>query len=112
MLIINTQFFSTSFPGLLIFCKEAFIDQTKTVARFHTFVAICIYSSQRQFLNISSQFQDEEGENLKDIYSADWSTADGAAEVDYSAGVSRARNLEADSSPLASIVNTAMKLIN
>ena len=64
------------------------------------------------FNNISSQFQDEEGENLKDIYNADWSTADGAAEVDYSAGVNRARNLEADSSPLASIVNTAMKLIN
>ena len=67
---------------------------------------MCIHSSQ--FLNILSQFQDEEGENLKDIYSADWSTADGAAEVDYS----QARNLEADSSPLASIVNTAMKLIN
>ena len=71
---------------------------------------MCIHSSR--FLNIFSQFQDEEGENLKDIYSADWSTADGAAEVDYSAGVSRARNLDTDSSPLASIVNTAMKLIN
>ena len=74
-------------------------------------MAICI-QFPFPFLNIFSQFQDEEGENLKDIYNADWSTADGAAEVDYSAGASRARNLEADSSPLASIVNTAMKLIN
>jgi len=54
-------------------------------------------------------FNDEEGENLKDIYSSDWASQDGV-----SAQGAAARSLESvvPASPLTSLVNKAMDLIN
>jgi len=54
-------------------------------------------------------FQDEESENLKDIYSNDWDDSSNYDGVDVAA----ARSSDASqASPLTSLVNNAMKLIN
>jgi len=54
-------------------------------------------------------FNDEEGENLKDIYSSDWASQDAT-----SAQGAAARSLESavPASPLTSLVNKAIDLIN
>jgi len=53
-------------------------------------------------------FNDEEGENLKDIYNSDWAAGEAASAVG-----SAARNLETVAeSGLSSLVNKAIKLIN
>ena len=54
------------------------------------------------------QFNDEEGENLKDIYSSDWTSQDGAS----AQGAARSLESAAAASPLTSLVNKAMDLIN
>ena len=55
------------------------------------------------------QFTDEEGNNLKDIYNSDWASQDAT-----SAGGAAARSLESavPASPLSSLVNKAIELIN
>ena len=65
-----------------------------------------------QFLKIiffCVQFNDEEGENLKDIYNSDWASQDAT-----SAQGAAARSLESavPASPLTSLVNKAIDLIN
>merc|ERR1712027_154864 len=53
-------------------------------------------------------FQDEESENLKDIYNNDWESNDGFS----SPAAAAARTIEQVKSPLTNLVNSAMKLIN
>jgi len=53
-------------------------------------------------------FQDEESENLKDIYNNDWESNDGFG----SPAAAAARTIEQVKSPLTNLVSSAMKLIN
>ena len=55
-----------------------------------------------------SQFNDEEADNLKDIYNSDWSNSNNEFSAPAAAA---ARNLD-QASPLADLVNKAVNLIN
>merc|ERR1711963_82677 len=54
-------------------------------------------------------FQDEESENLKDIYNNDWDSSNDGFNSPVGAA---ARTIEQVKSPLTNLVNSAMKLIN
>ena len=56
----------------------------------------------------SVQFNDEEGENLKDIYNSDWTSQDSAS----AQGAARSLEAAVPASPLTNLVNKAMDLIN